>query len=79
MTYRVSQLAERWSVKPHIVYQLIDSGALEAINVATNPLGKPSWRITEDAVRQFETSRTKRTHKTTKKRAKAPSKVIEFF
>jgi len=52
------QLAERWGVDPDKVLRLIHSGQLRAINLAVNPRGRPRFRISDDAVRDFEAARS---------------------
>ncbi len=54
---RVKHVAEQYSVTKHTVLAWIHSGELTAINVSRNPGGKPSWRISTEALAAFEASR----------------------
>jgi len=56
-TISPSELAERWGCKVDKVHTVIRSGELYAFNIATNPHGRPRWRIPVEAVRQFEERR----------------------
>ena len=51
-------LAKRWGCKVDKVHTVIRSGELYAFNIATNPHGRPRWRIPLEAVRQFEQRRS---------------------
>ena len=56
----VQQIAdERYGVSPHTVLAWIARGELRAVNVARSANGaKPRWRISEEALKAFEASRT---------------------
>lgn len=59
MTYDVRQLVERYEVTQTTVLHWIASGQLRAINVGVDPgKQKPRWRITEEALREFELARS---------------------
>lgn len=80
MTWTVKAVAERYGVSQQTVLGWIRAAELRAINVGrTLSAGKPRWRITEDALVEFELLRTPvapvaRTH-----RRKRHSDVIEFY
>jgi hypothetical protein len=57
-TISPSKLAERWGCKVDKVHTVIRSGELYAFNIATNPHGRPRWRIPAEAVKQFEERRS---------------------
>ena len=72
------ELAKRWRVKPSKVTGWISRGEIFAINVATNPAGRPRWRIPPSAIVEFEMARaTKLAVKPMRRRRDAT--VIEFF
>jgi hypothetical protein len=52
------QLARRWSVDPEKILRLIRTGQLEAVNLATDPKGRPRYRISPEAIERFVASRT---------------------
>jgi excisionase family DNA binding protein len=57
-TMTINQYAKKLGVSWEKVNQWIESGELPAINVAASKNGKlPRWRITLDAIREFEESR----------------------
>ena len=50
--YTVSDLAERWGCKPHVVLALIKDRELEAINIRPGAK-RPRWRIPPSALQAF--------------------------
>lgn len=52
----VSDLCERWRVDRDLVYSLITSAKLEAVNIGTKR--KACWRIPRRAVETFEATRS---------------------
>ncbi len=58
-TYSIKDLMARYAVGEHSCLQWIRQGDLTAINVAKRNGGKPQWRVTQDALEQFELRRTK--------------------
>jgi len=56
-TYSPADIAERYGIDHAKVLNWIAAGALRAVNVATNPSGRPRWRISEEALAEFEQSR----------------------
>ena len=63
------QLARRWGVNTAKIYALIQSGQLEAVNLAVNPKGIPRLRIKLAEIERFEQSRsTKPAEKTPRRR-----------
>lgn len=78
--YWVRELCERWGVSEHTVLTFIRNGELKAVNVARTPTGKkPRWRITEQAIAEFEAKRTPTPPAPRGKRRKRPEGVIEFY
>jgi hypothetical protein len=74
------QLARRLRVSPDKVLTWIKSGELRAVNVATNPKGRPRFVIDPNDVEAFEARRS--VHKkppATRRRRQASDDVIEFF
>ena len=61
LTYGPADVAEKYGCKVEKVLVWIASRDLIAINVATNPNGgKPRWRITPEALEDFERARSTR-------------------
>lgn len=54
----VQQVAERYGVRPHTVLAWIKCGDLAALNVGMKRGSRPSWRVSEKAIDDFETVRT---------------------
>ena len=53
------ELARRWRVKPERVIAWIRSGELRAFDVSSRPgVGKPRYRIPEDAIVEFQQRRS---------------------
>ena len=57
MTYGIKDLCDRYGVGEHTVLNWIHRGELLAIDVSRNGEGKPKWRITDEALKEFEKSR----------------------
>lgn len=75
------ELASRWGISPDKVLNWIRNGELEAINVASSPSLRPSYRITEAAIEAFSTRRQPITQTpiVSRRRRKPNADVIEFF
>jgi len=54
MTFGVKDLSKRFAVGEHTVLAWIRSGDLRAINVGRKNGGRPKWRVTEQALADFE-------------------------
>lgn len=79
-TYSVKQLQERYGVGEHTVLGWIKHGALKAIDICRVGSRRPKWRVTEEAVREFELLRMKvppQPQTTRRKSAAAPT--IQFY
>ena len=74
------ELAKRWRVKPERVIGWIKSGELRAFDVSSRPgVGKPRYRIPQDAIIEFENRRSAAQVKTTRRMRQQPADVIEYF
>ena len=74
------ELAKRWRVKPERVIAWIKSGELRAFDVSSRPgVGKPRYRIPQDAIIEFENRRSAAQVKTTRRMRQQPADVIEYF
>lgn len=69
------KLAARLGVNPDKIWHWIATGELRAINVALSAQGRPRWRITEEAVAEFESLRSSqpKIRRTRRKRAPLPA------
>ena len=57
--FKPAEVAERLGVDVKTVLRWIANGELEALNVARNVNGgRPSWRITEQAIERFTNHRS---------------------
>jgi hypothetical protein len=75
------QLARRWQVSRSKVLGWLARGELRGINVAGRLGGRPRWRISLDAVLQFEQERSAvpQTPAGPRRRRAAPTGIIEYF
>jgi transposase len=73
------QLANRFGVGIHKVLSWIASGQLAAVNVATNPHGRPRWVIMPEAIADFERRRAAQPKQATQRRRKRDTTVTEYF
>lgn len=77
---KVPHLADDYAVSQHTVLNWIARGELEAVNVARKPGGRPSWRISREALARFEAARAATPRQApTRTRRQKPADVIEFF
>jgi Helix-turn-helix domain len=67
--------------KTDAVLVWIGRGDLKATNVATNPGGRPTWRIDPEDLNQFLVSRQAKPPEpvTRRRRAKRDEKVTQYF
>jgi transposase len=78
----VAAVAARFGVTVATVLQWIHSGELRALNVARKPsTKKPRWRVSEEALAEFEVSRS---HEPPILRVRRPHRrreqgVVEFY
>jgi len=80
MTLSVRSLSERYAVSEHTVLGWIRSGELRALNVGRRPgAKKPRWRITEQALLEFELARTPTPSLPRTRRRKQPGEVVQFY
>ena len=78
--YRPRDVSEALDLKYDIVLDLIRRGDLAAINVASNPHGRPRWRIPETGIELFTAARSSRTEPQIKRiRRRRDPAVKEFF
>ncbi len=77
----LAQIATRWQCSHSTVLSHVKSGALAAIDISTNPAGRSHYIVTEDALYEFERSRTVAPpFQPNKRRAKVRrDDVIEFI
>jgi len=78
--YSVRDACERYGVTEHTVLTWIHSGELKAVNVSRKAgAKKPRWRITEQALAEFEAQRTPTPPVPRARRRKRPADVIVFY
>jgi excisionase family DNA binding protein len=56
------QAGQSLGVKTETIYRWLKTGELDGMNVATNPNGRPRWRISQAEVDRFRTTRTAKVH-----------------
>jgi transposase len=76
----VPEYAKECGVTQHTVLGWINRGELQAVNMARKLGGRPSWRISREAIDRFEAARsvTPRPATTPARRRKSPD-VIQFY
>ncbi len=82
LMFAVNAVAERYGVKPDAVRGWIASGELAAINVSRTRGKLPRWRISPEALADFEAGRcTIKPRKTTRKKSPAdlPDDFVAYF
>jgi excisionase family DNA binding protein len=78
--YTVADLCQRFGVREHTVLGWIAQGELAATNVGTKPgLRKPRWRISEQALADFELARTTTPPTPKVRRRRQDAEVVEFY
>lgn len=73
------ELAKRWRVSPDKILSMIGRGDLAAFNVASNPAGRPRWRIRMADVEAFETGRAAAPREPKRRRRRKVGQVTEYF
>ncbi len=78
--FRPRDVSKALDVKYDVVLEFIRRGDLKAINVATNPHGRPRWRIPETSIQTFAAARSAQTEPPMKRiRRRRDPAVKEFF
>jgi hypothetical protein len=74
-------LARRYGVNVSKILHFIRCGELKALNLSTKRDGRPRWRITADAVRDFEASRSSAPPARTARRRRThfPEHITAYF
>lgn len=76
MTLTIRDIEDRYQVRQHTVLGWIRSGELKAINVRRSGSKRPSWRITEEALQEFEERRVNGTPLGENKKRKRRKPVV---
>jgi hypothetical protein len=90
----VAELAKRWGIDPHNVLSFIHAGQLKAFNVAAIRAGlsqsakerregkvsRPRWRISLEAIAEFEAARSSRPAARPRRKAgrRNQTEVVQF-
>jgi hypothetical protein len=79
--FTVQDIQRRYGVTAHTVLGWIRAGELRAVNVGRRPgAKKPRWRVSQQALEQFELARTPTPPPPrARRRKRAESGVIEFY
>jgi len=75
----VREVCGRFNVREHLVLAWIRSGELRALDVSRTRGGKPRWRITPEALAEFELRRTAEPPPKRTRRRRKQLDVIEFY
>ncbi|MDA0832343.1 MAG: hypothetical protein O3A29_03595 [Planctomycetota bacterium] len=74
------ELAAQWGVKAESIIAKIRAGQLRAFDVSLQPgVGRPRYRISLDAIVEYEKRFTGAVVKTTRAQRKTPDDLIEYF
>ena len=81
VAFSLQDLQERFGVGEHTVLGWARQGELKAIDVRRSGSSRAKWRITEEALIEFETSRASRTLSPVqvRRRSREPQDVIGFY
>jgi hypothetical protein len=77
--FSVADLCRRWKIGPDKVHGFIRRGELLAVNVATNLSARPQWRVTSEAVAQFERRRSSEPPSQPRRRRHRRSCQVDFY
>ena len=72
------EIASRYRVNADKVLSWIRSGELAAIDVSTRPGGRPRWRITSEAIEDFERRRAAKPAVKTSRRRRQAEVEVEY-
>jgi transposase len=76
----VPQFAEELGVSQHSILLWISRGELAAVDVSRKRGGRPSWRISREAIERFEAARSAQPRPTpTRTRRRRDPAVTEFY
>ena len=75
----VKVIAAKLDVRQEAVLTLIRSGQLKAFSIALKPGGKPRWRISSDALKEFIDSRTFQPAAPRRRRRSKEKKIRKYF
>ena len=78
-TFGIKDICDKFAVGEHTVLGWIRRGELKAINVSRKPTGRPKWRVTQEALQEFELARTPTPTPPRTRRRKRAGDVIEFY
>jgi transposase len=78
-TLSVRDLCERYGVGEHTVLCWVRRGYLKAIDVSRKQGGRPTWRITAEALQAFELLRAHSPTPPRTPRRRRQAEVIEFY
>jgi len=73
------ELAKRWRAKPETIIALIRSGALRAFTLSPAGSSRPRWKISADAVVEYENRHAAKPPAATPPRRRKAVDVIEFY
>ena len=77
---RVKDIAERFGVTHHTILHWIAQGVLRTVDVSRNSTGRPQWRISPEAISEFEAARMTTpapVHRSSRRRH--PAQPVKFY
>jgi hypothetical protein len=79
VSFTARSLAAYWKVSVNKIRKWLASGQLVGVNLATNPAGRPQWRITAASVEAFEARRTSAPTPRPARRRQKRSQQVDFY
>jgi hypothetical protein len=76
---KIKAAAEELGISETQCLALIHRKAIDAFNVATNPLGRPAWRIERSALNRFRESRGNSTPAPKCRQRRIPTEIREYI
>lgn len=73
------EVARRFGVSTSKVTTWISRGEIVALNLATAAGGRPRWRISPEALADFEARRSAQPKPKQQRRRRAPKEMVRFF
>jgi hypothetical protein len=75
----VAEVAARYGVTEHTVLGWVAAGDLRALDVRRAGARRPRWRVTPEALAEFEARRSPAAAVAPRRRRQRPADVIEFY
>ncbi len=78
-TFNPQSLAKRWNTSAESVLNLIRTKKLRAFTLSPAGSKRPRWKVSADAVAEFEAGQTTTSVAKPQRRQKQPAGIIQFY